>query len=143
MPVTEDARLNTAALDLLKSSEDILYRKELDISDWNSVNEMHHTLWSQALADHKTRTSALINYKEGSLQTSFQARMKYLEDMLLKSRDKKTARIYEGSIRKAREDYSNRMSQLEDARRKADILADILGYGILIVENNTGFEEDF
>jgi hypothetical protein len=139
MPVTEDARLNTAALDLLKSSEDILYRKELDISDWNSVNEMHHTLWSQALADHKTRTSALINYKEGSLQTSFQARMKYLEDMLLKSRDKKTARIYEGSIRKAREDYSNRMSQLEDARRKADILADILGYGILIVENNTEF----
>ncbi len=135
-PITEDMKLNDIVLDLLKSSEDVSYSKAPDITEWADVENMHHILWSEALAEHKSRTSALINYKKGSLQTSFQARMNYLEDMLVKSRNNKTARIYEGSIRKAREDYEKRLNQLEDAGRRADIVTDILGYGILIVENN-------
>ena len=43
--------------------------------------------------------------------------------------------MYEGMLRKASEDYNHRFQQMEEARIKADILTEVLAYGILTVVN--------
>lgn len=41
----------------------------------------------------------------------------------------------ESEIRNAQEDYEMHLSSLQNANEKADILFDILAYGLLIVES--------
>lgn len=79
-------------------------------------------------------TNELINYKEASLKTSHAARIATLEEQLYKNSTENYTRMTQGKIRIAQDDFELHMALLEDARKKADILFELLAYGTLIIQ---------
>jgi hypothetical protein len=56
-----------------------------------------------------------------------------LEEQLHKSSDQNYRIMTEGKIRIAKEDYENRMGKLQESKTKADILFEVLAFGILVI----------
>ena len=135
IPVSADKELNKVLFELLKKSEGLQYTSDVNESHWDTVEETHHSLWTSALEDHKRQTNELISYKEASLRTSHAARIAALEDQLRNNSGKKNyVQMQMGKIRIAEEDYEAHMKQLEEAKEKADILFELIAYGLLRVE---------
>ena len=76
----------------------------------------------------------MILYKESSLTTSHNARIASLEESLNKSSNATRRMLQEGKIKRAIEDYDYHMAKLEEAKEKADILFELLSYGLLEIE---------
>lgn len=134
-PFSIHSELNDCLLDLLKESHSISYPVSTNIAEWDSVEHVHHTMWEQELKMHRAKTEELVRYKIGSLTTSHNARMAMLKEQLLRATDGKIRLMKESEIRNAQEDYEMHLSSLQNANEKADILFDILAYGLLIVES--------
>lgn len=135
VPVSANQELNQILFELLKQSEGIDYVSDINKEKWEAVEEIHHDLWQSALKEHKNKTVEMISYKEASLRTSHAARMGSLLDALKTNRDKKVyVQMMNGKIRIAQEDYDIHMAQLQKAKESADILFELLAYGVLIVE---------
>ena len=133
-PISANSALNMILLELLKESYDSSFRYELDPSKWDDVEEIHHEIWDRELKDHKYKTGEMIRYKEASLKTSHMARMNTLQEQLKSSKDKNYQTMTEGKIRIAAEDFEQHMEELQQAKTRADILFELLAYGMLIVE---------
>ncbi len=135
MPVSANSNLNRVIFELLKESYGINYKLDVKENGWKAVEATHHSVWSSSLAEHKEKTAELINYKEASLKTSHIARMQSLEEALDKHRTKKNyVQMMTGKIRIAQEDFELHLLQLEDAKNSADILFELLAYGLLVIE---------
>ena len=136
VPVSSNNDLNPILFDLLKQSQGFVDEREADKDRWEPVEAMHHSLWLSALRDHKLKTEEMISYKEASLRTSHAARMGALQDALKNNSSKKTyVQMMNGKIRIAQEDYDIHMAQLQAAKQGADILFELLAYGLLVVES--------
>ena len=134
-PVSSNTNLNRILFELLKQSSGVNYLTDVKEESWKAVDATHHSFWSAALREHKDKTEEMINYKEASLRTSHTARMKSLEDALKNNSGKKNyIQMMTGKIRIAQEDYDLHMHQLEEAKNRADILFELLAYGVLDVE---------
>lgn len=132
--ISSNYALNTVLFELLKESYATNYQLELNTDEWEEVETVHHGMWESALKEHKLKTEELIRYKEASLKTSHMARMNTLKEQLLGSKDKNYRTMTEGKIRLATEDFEQHMEQLQQAKAKADILFELLAYGLLIIE---------
>lgn len=139
IPVSANTNLNRILFELLKESYGINYTLDVKESSWEAVEATHHSFWNSALQDHKEKTSELIGYKEASLRTSHAARIASLEDQLRSSDKKNYIQMTTGKIRIAQEDYDIHMAQLEEAKNKADILFELLAYGLLVIEPASDF----
>ena len=104
---------------------------------WEDVEAAHHELWKTCLREHKSKTESIIRYKEASLKSSHAARMSQLKSTLEKSMDPKYRIMQEGKIRIAEYDYISHLTDLHEAREKADILFELLAYGMLVIRPNT------
>lgn len=135
VPVSANQELNQILFELLKQSEGTEYVSDISKEKWEAVEEIHHDLWQSALKEHKNKTAEMISYKEASLRTSHAARMGSLLDALKTNRDKKVyVQMMNGKIRIAQEDYDIHMAHLQKAKESADILFELLAYGVLVVE---------
>ena len=136
VPISSNTNLNHILFELLKESYGINYQLNVEEETWKSVEETHHSLWFTALKEHKERTAEMINYKEASLRTSHTARMQSLEDALRNNSGKKNyVQMMTGKIRIAQEDFDMHMMQLKEAKESADILFELLSYGLLVIES--------
>ena len=136
IPVSDNRNLNTILFDLLKESENAQADVDLDETIWEKVDTIHYDKWTEALEEHKQKTAELITYKEASLRTSHVARMSSLQDALEKhSKKAKYVQMMNGRIRAAQEDFDIHMKRLESAKAHADILFDLLAYGVLIIKS--------
>lgn len=134
-PVSSNTNLNRILFELLKQSCGVNYLTDIKEESWKAVDATHHSFWTAALKEHKEKTEEMISYKEASLRTSHTARMKSLEDALKNNSGKKNyIQMMTGKIRIAQEDYDLHMHQLEEAKSRADILFELLAYGVLDVE---------
>lgn len=131
--ISANTSLNKILLELLKESCGYDYKMKLDSVKWEPVENMHHSIWTSALKEHKQKTKEMILYKESSLKTSHNARIATLREQLRKSKNDTYCVLTEGKIKRANEDYEMHMEELEQAKEKADILFELLAYGILIV----------
>lgn len=131
--VSANTSLNRILLDLLKESYGSNFRFELSSSKWEEVENMHHSIWTTALKEHKSKTEEMILYKESSLQTSHNARIATLQEQLNNSKNDTYRVLTEGKIKRANEDFAIHMDELEKAKEKADVLFELLAYGLLVV----------
>ena len=135
VPVSANTNLNHILFELLKESYGINYVLDAREEKWEAVEATHHSFWLSALKEHKYKTEEMISYKEASLRTSHAARMGALQDALKNNSGKKAyVQMMNGKIRIAQEDYDIHMAQLEKAKQGADILFELLAYGLLVVE---------
>lgn len=134
VPVSSDPALNESLLALLKQSHGTDCALDMDPAAWDAVEVLHHSVWKDALENHRKKTEEMIGYKEASLRTSHAARMATLEEQLSKGSDRNYLQMTRGKIRIAQEDYDIHMAQLQEAKAKADILFELLAYGLLVIE---------
>lgn len=131
--VSDNTDINKGIMELLKESEQNSEMIKADLSDWDAVEECHHTIWQQALAEHKAKTDEQIRYKEASLYTSHQARIGALKDQLNKAENAEYLKMTQGKLNAAEADYERRRQHLEDAKIHADILSEPIAYGVLTI----------
>lgn len=135
VPLSGESGLNEMLQELLKHSEDAGQDPPTDRKLWDKAEQLHHAVWEKALAEHKEKTKEMIRYKEASLRTSHAARMAVLQEQVAKYPENRTyVQMTTGKIRAAQEDFDLHMRQLQNAEQRADILFDLLAYGLLIVE---------
>jgi hypothetical protein len=79
---------------------------------------------------------ALAEFQLESLTTSHQARMALLNEQLSQATHKKIRKMKESLIATAEADYARRVQNLEIAKERADIAAQPVVLGVLIVERN-------
>ena len=142
--VSANTSLNRVLLDLLKESYGSNFKLELNSSKWEDVENMHHSIWTSSLKEHKQKTEEMILYKESSLTTSHNARIATLQEQLSKSKNDTYRFLTEGKIKRANEDYDIHMEELKQAKEKADILFELLAYGLLVVsaDDTEGVEQN-
>ncbi len=134
-PLSSDNSLNRVLLDLLKNSTSASKIENAESSMWKDVENKHHEVWERALKEHQGYTDELIRYREASLKTSHMARMATLNEQLEKSDKSTYIKLTQGKINNAQNDFSLHMTMLEKAREKADILFELLAYGLLKIQN--------
>lgn len=105
-----------------------------DLSVWDSLDARHHSLWSKALEKHLLKTVAIAEYQLESLATSHRARMALLNEQLRQATHEKIRKMRESQIAAAEADYARRVQNIEIAKERADIVAQPVVYGILLVE---------
>jgi peptide deformylase len=66
-----------------------------------------------------------------SLKTTHNARIASLTDQLLATNDEKIQRMKQSQIQTANRDYQQHIEQLELAAKQADILAEVVVFGVL------------
>ena len=133
-PVSANSALNMVLFDLLKESYGSNFKLELTTDNWEDVETVHHDMWENSLIEHKKKTEEMILYKESSLRTSHSARMASLTETLMNCKNDTARMLTEGKIRRAAEDFEYHMDLLQQAKEKADILFELLAYGLLVIE---------
>lgn len=137
-PLSADDKLNDCLFDLLKTSEENADLIEVKKETWDKVDQKHHEVWEKALCEHRNMTNELIDYKEASLRTSHAARIATLNEQLRKNDKSSYIQMTQGKIRIAQEDFDLHMALLDEARKKSDILFELLAYGILELKSDNG-----
>jgi hypothetical protein len=110
-------------------------------SAWDELDAYHYKLWSEARKKHQRRTQELAQYRRESLGTSHHARIALLKDQLNQATDEKIRRMRQSQIDSAEADYARRIQELDIAMERADITAQPVAYGILIV-GDSDYEHD-
>ena len=110
-------------------------RNETDgLPSQSELDAMHYKLWHDARVKHRQRTRELAEFRRESLSTSHRARIALLEEQLSQATNEKIQRMRQSQIAAAEADYARRIQELEIAMEKADVVAELVGFGILRIE---------
>ncbi len=132
--ISENDELNKILFELLKDSTPANHIDYVESNVWERIEDIHHSIWERELAEHKKKTVERIRYKEASLNTSHNARVGALQDQLKKAKNDVSIKLTEGKLNAASADYENHLAELQQAKEEADILFELLAYGILQIE---------
>lgn len=132
--ISENEGLNQILFELLKDSKPAENPAIVDSSAWERIEAIHHDIWEGELAEHKRKTIERIKYKEASLYTSHSARVGALKDQLKNAKNDVSKKLTEGKLNVALADYERHLAELQQAKEEADILFELLAYGILQIE---------
>lgn len=132
--VSDNEGLNKILFDLLKTGKTEKMMSDIEQYSWESVENYHHKLWENELAEHKRKTIERIKYKEASLLISHNARVGTLRDQINRASSDLSIKLNEGKIKSAMADYEKHLKDLQEAKEKADILFELLAYGVIRIE---------
>jgi SNF2 family DNA or RNA helicase len=103
---------------------------------FDALESRHHQRWRDALANHQEMNSQLVAYRLNSLMASTQARLRQVTDQLSKATDEKIRIMKKAEHDRIKADYNIHKSKLDAARVSADIRAEAVAFGMLIVERS-------
>jgi ERCC4-related helicase len=136
-PVSSNPLLKDSLFDLFQKAEqesfDLLSTDKIDTE---LLDSQHYEQWHAAKELHFKKSQALVEYRKESLITSHKARIALLENQLENSADDKIRRMRQAQIQNAQSDYKIHFEELEKAMLRADIVAEPIAYGILIIEES-------
>ena len=101
----------------------------------DAIEQAHYKLWAAAKQTHVQNTQQIINLKRESLQSSHKARLALLHEQLAIATEDKIIRMRKGQIATADNDFAFRLNQLNEMATKADIIANVVVFGVINVEN--------
>ena len=112
-------------------------RERFSSSVCDELEKKHYLLWNKAREQHRQETRELAAYRRESLSTSHQARIAILEEQIKQADDEKIRRMRQSQIDSAKADYDRRNEEIGEAMSKADIVAEAVAYGVLVVKNES------
>jgi hypothetical protein len=136
IPVCADSGISAAFFSLLERGE-MLNADSVAIPEqcvFDDLDSHHHSQWLAARLEHVARNNELLSYRRESLKTSHTARMVVLNGKLDSAKDAKIKRMYTSQVISAEADYTRHMTELEQAGQRADIVAQPVAYGVVVVE---------
>lgn len=134
-PLSTDPRLTETMLAILESAQP-LNNADVGVStqDETELEQHHYRLWLDARAEHIEQVQQHVDSRLNSLKTTHTARIAVLRDQLEANSDAKIQRMKQSQIETAERDYAQHMEQLELAAKQADILAEAVVFGVLMLE---------
>ena len=135
-PVASSEIVTVHLAGLLEKAEEVPTEEvhNVDSFMWDELDAQHYRLWSAARAKHQQRTQELAEYRRESLTTSHRARISLLEEQLKQASNEKIQKMRQAQIATAEADYGRRIQDLDIAMERADVTAEAVAYGVLIVE---------
>lgn len=98
------------------------------------LDRRHYREWVAARAEHQEETRRVALYRLESLRTSHRMRMAGLQERLARTTDERVRRIPQGEMAAAEADFARQQQQIELAEGRADILAQLVAVGTMIVD---------
>jgi ATP-dependent helicase HepA len=105
-----------------------------DQATFDQLDAYHHRLWKQAQGEHQAYNEQLAEYRKESLQTSHQAHLSQLRMQLSQAQDENIRRMRQAQIINLEEDFKRRTNDLDTAAQRADISAQPVAYGVIVVK---------
>jgi ATP-dependent helicase HepA len=103
---------------------------------FDALEARHHQRWRDALANHNELNQQLVAYRLNSLMASTKARLHQVNDQLSKATDEKIRIMKQAEHDRIKADYNRQKGKLEAAKEAADIRAEAVAFGVLIVERS-------
>ena len=100
---------------------------------FDQLDVAHYEQWVQARSDNKKQNQRIADYRRESLTTSHCGRVAMLEDRLAQATNEKIRRMRQGQLSNAEADYQRRLAELDEAVKKADLNAEPVAYGVVIL----------
>ena len=94
----------------------------------------HYRLWIDLRAAHIEHVTQTTLARLASLDTTHAARLSLLEEQRDDANDARIRRMKESQIETARRDYERRAEELRMAPEQAEVLAEAVAFGVLMVE---------
>jgi superfamily II DNA or RNA helicase len=134
-PLSTNPQLTAEMLAIMESTQPLI-APDADISadDEAALEQHHYRLWLDSRAAHIEQVLQHVSSRLDSLQTTHNARIAVLKDQLEANSDEKIHRMKLSQIETANRDYRQHVEQLELAAKQADILAEAVVFGVLIIE---------
>ncbi len=101
---------------------------------FDALEARHHQRWRDVLANHKEINQQLVAYRLNSLMASTKARLHQVNDQLSKATDEKIRIMKQAEHDRIKADYNRHKGKLEMAKEAADIRAEAVAFGVLVVE---------
>ena len=133
-PIASSEVLTPHLNDLLERAVDNDTQESEIPIEQDALERMHQQLWSEARDKHRERTQALADYRKESLSTSHRKRVSLLQDRIAQATDPRIQLMRRSELANAEADYQRRIQEFNEAIAKADITAEPVAYGILVVE---------
>jgi hypothetical protein len=99
-----------------------------------SLESIHYSSWSDARADHIDQVNQVAQSRLSSLRVSHQARIALLEEQRDQANEDRIRRMRESQLDTARLDFERRAGELTQAASRADIVAEPVAFGIVVVQ---------
>lgn len=135
IPVCADPAVSAAFFSLLERGE-MMDADSVAIPEqcvFDDLDSHHHGQWLAARLEHVARNNELLSYRRESLKTSHTSRMMVLNGKVDSAKDVKIKRMYASQVTSTEADYARHMVELEQAGQRADILAQPVAYGVVVV----------
>ncbi|PKK89287.1 MAG: helicase [Candidatus Wallbacteria bacterium HGW-Wallbacteria-1] len=134
-PVASDSMLTDCLVELLKKAEDNLEAlPDLSESVWVALEDSHYDQWNQARILHQRETMAKAEFRRESLSTSHRGGIALLEEKLSQAVNQKIQKMRRSQLENAEADYSRHIQELDMAVERADIVAGVVAYGVMLIE---------
>lgn len=135
-PITSSRLVTKRLVHLLQYAEQAPAGSGIDLKaqNWDELKKQHHSDWNSARDSYQQYTRRLADYRKASLETSQKARLSMLNEQITRVMNEKIRKMRESEKTSAISGFEARIKELEDAVVKADIIAEPVAFGILIVE---------
>ncbi len=135
-PISNDQALTECFLEVLQHALPV-QPEEIQLPDqaaFDRLDVYHHSLWKSAQVAHKTYNVQLAQYRKESLQTSHKAHLSQLHTQLMQANEENIRRMRQAQIVNAEADFKRRMDELDKAAQRADISAQPVAFGVILVK---------
>lgn len=134
-PIAATPELTAHMLALLESAQPLDDDSQAITSEQeNTLEQSHYRLWLDTRATHIEQVQQHARARLDSLKTTHAARMALLQEQRDANPSDKIQRMRTSQIDSANRDYRQHVEQLEQAAKQADILAEAVVFGILMIE---------
>jgi hypothetical protein len=104
------------------------------VEEERALETHHYRLWLDQRAAHIEQVTQTTQARLASLDTTHAARLALLEEQRDDASDARIRRMKESQIESARRDYERRADELRMAPGQADVIAEAVAFGVVMVE---------
>ncbi len=133
-PIASSEALTPHLNYLLERAVDSDIQESEILIERDALEEIHQQMWSEERGEHRERTQALANYRKESLSTSHRKRRTLIEGKIAQATNQRIELMRRSELANADADYQRRIQEFDEAIVKADITAEPVAYGVLVVE---------
>lgn len=101
---------------------------------YDALDTKHHSLWVSARLEHVSYNSELVRFRRQSLNTSHNARMAILHGQMESATNEKIRLMRRSQCDSAEADYTRRVAELDKAELQADLAAQPVAFGVMVIE---------
>lgn len=133
-PVCADPAIAARMLEVFETAPAADIAQPVSADEELVLEQTHYRLWSDARAEHIEQVSHVARSRLASLDTTHAARLSLLEEQRDGATDARIRRMRESQIESAIRDYERRASELKKAAEQGDLIAEVVAFGVLVVE---------